>query len=57
MRVVPTGETSVEWHEGSGTEMPFQDESFDLVLCQQGLQFFPDHSAGFKEIRRVLAAG
>jgi len=55
--LAPTGETSVEWHEGNGTEMPFQDGSFDLVLCQQGLQFFPDHSAGLKEIRRVLAAG
>ena len=55
--LAPTGETSIEWHEGSGTEMPFPDGSFDLVLCQQGLQFFPDHGAGLKEIRRVLASG
>ena len=37
--------------------MPFQDESFDLVLCQQGFQFFDDHAAGMSEIRRVLGRG
>ena len=37
--------------------MPFPDASFDLVLCQQGLQFFPDHQTGLREIRRVLAPG
>jgi len=52
----PDGIT-IEWHQGSGTEMPFQDESFDLVLCQQGFQFFDDHAAGMSEIRRVLGPG
>lgn len=51
---VPEG-AAIEWHEGSGTDMPFANESFDLVLCQQGFQFFPDHAAGVREIRRVLA--
>ena len=46
---------SVEWRQGSGTEMPFEDGSFDLVVCQQGLQFFPDHQTGMNEIFRVLA--
>ena len=55
--LAPPDGAGVEWHEGSGTEMPFQDASFDLVLCQQGLQFFPDHQAGLNEIRRVLAPG
>jgi ubiquinone/menaquinone biosynthesis C-methylase UbiE len=39
--LAPVEPPGVEWHEGSGTEMPFSDASFDLVLCQQGLQFFP----------------
>ncbi len=56
-RLAPTGGAPVEFHEGSGTEMPFPDTSFDLVLCQQGLQFFPDHQVGLNEIRRVLAPG
>ena len=29
----------------------------DLGVCQQGLQFFPDHSTDLNEIRRVLAVG
>ena len=37
-------------------ELPFQDGSFDAVLCLQGLQFFPDKVAGLKEMRRVLRA-
>jgi len=36
-------------------QMPFPDESFDVVLCQQGLQFLPDRAAGLREMRRVLA--
>ena len=47
----------VEWVEGSGTAMPLSDSSFDVVLCQQGLQFFPDRAAGAREMRRVLAPG
>jgi len=45
----------ISWREGSALQMPFRDESFDVVLCQQGLQFFPDRAAGLREMRRVLA--
>ncbi len=38
--LAPADGPGVEWHQGSGTEMPFPEASFDLVLCQQGLQFF-----------------
>jgi SAM-dependent methyltransferase len=37
--------------------MPFADGDFDVVLCQQGLQFFPDRIAGLREMRRVLVPG
>lgn len=47
----------VEWVEGNGQALPFADASFDLVVCQQGLQFFPDRALGLREMRRVLAAG
>jgi SAM-dependent methyltransferase len=33
------------------------DESFEVVFCQQGLQYFPDRAAGMKEMRRVLIPG
>ncbi len=53
----PVAGGPVEWHEGSALAMPFADASFDLVLCQQGLQFFPDRPAGLREMYRVLALG
>src|SRR2546425_1024714 len=46
---------SVEWREGSAVKLPFLDGAFDLVLCQQGLQFFPDRPMALREMRRVLA--
>ena len=51
-----TEEVSVEWREGTAEALPFPDGSFQLVLCQQGLQFFPDKPAALAEIRRVLAS-
>ncbi len=47
----------VAWHQGSATELPFDAGSFDVVLCQQGLQFFPDRTAAMGEMARVLAPG
>jgi ubiquinone/menaquinone biosynthesis C-methylase UbiE len=44
----------VTWHCENALKMPFQDGSFDVVLCLQGLQFFPERVAGLKEMRRVL---
>ena len=37
--------------------MPCDADSFDVVLCQQGLQFFPDRAAAMREMARVMAAG
>jgi ubiquinone/menaquinone biosynthesis C-methylase UbiE len=45
----------VDWREGSAGALPVSgDERFDVVLCQQGLQFFPDKPAAVREMRRVL---
>lgn len=48
---------AVEWVTGDGLALPFADGSFDLVLCQQGLQFFPDRALGLREMHRVLVPG
>ncbi|MDH3601150.1 MAG: class I SAM-dependent methyltransferase [Candidatus Tectomicrobia bacterium] len=45
---------AVEWRRGNALELPFDDNTFDAVLCLQGLQFFPDRVAGLAEMRRVL---
>ena len=49
--------SAIEWKEGDGAAMELGDASFDLVICQHGLQFFPDRAAGAREMRRVLARG
>ena len=45
----------IEWVEASAESVPYDDESFEIVLCQQGLQFFPDRSAALGEMHRLLA--
>jgi ubiquinone/menaquinone biosynthesis C-methylase UbiE len=50
-------EQLISWQVGTALQMPFGDETFDLVLCQQGVQFFPDRAAGLREMRRALAPG
>jgi ubiquinone/menaquinone biosynthesis C-methylase UbiE len=45
---------SIEWKEGSATALPFPEAGFDVVLCQQGLQFFPDKRAALRDMHRVL---
>ena len=50
----PISGTSVEWSEGSALAIPLPDATFNLVLCQQGLQFFPDRPASLREMHRVL---
>jgi ubiquinone/menaquinone biosynthesis C-methylase UbiE len=36
---------AITWIERSALDMRLADASFDVVLCQQGFQFFPDKSA------------
>jgi ubiquinone/menaquinone biosynthesis C-methylase UbiE len=40
-----------------GQALPFRDASFDSVICQLGLQFFPNPALGLAEFRRVLRSG
>jgi ubiquinone/menaquinone biosynthesis C-methylase UbiE len=56
-RSVPAPDgASIEWREGDATVLDLADSSFDLVICQQGLQFFPDRVVA-SEVLRVLAPG
>jgi ubiquinone/menaquinone biosynthesis C-methylase UbiE len=49
---------SVDWREGNAGALPFNEgEQFDVVICQQGLQFFPDKLAAAGQMRRALAKG
>ena len=53
---VPAG-APIEWLERDALDLQFEDASFDVVLCQQGLQFFSDKGAALKEMHRVLKHG
>ncbi len=41
-------------HAADAVDLPYDDRSFDLVVCQFGLMFFSDKLAGLREARRVL---
>ena len=47
----------VEWRTADAMQLPFDDASFDAVVCQFGVMFFPDRGAAFAEARRVLRPG
>jgi ubiquinone/menaquinone biosynthesis C-methylase UbiE len=45
----------VEWREGNAMALPLaRGETFDVVTCQQGLQFFPDREVAVREMFRAL---
>ena len=44
----------VRWSTADAMALPFEDERFDLVVCQFGIMFFPDRVTAFREARRVL---
>lgn len=48
----------IDWREGNAASLPLAEgEQFDIVACQQGLQFFPDKAAAAFEMRRATASG
>jgi ubiquinone/menaquinone biosynthesis C-methylase UbiE len=55
-RTVSSDGAPIDWIEGSALNLPFEAGTFDLVLCQLGLQFFPDQERALREMRRVLSA-
>jgi len=52
-----TASPPIEWHEASALQLPFGASEFDVVLCQHGLQFFPDRPKAVAEMKRVLRVG
>jgi ubiquinone/menaquinone biosynthesis C-methylase UbiE len=45
----------IEWWEGDVLALPFPEAAFDVVCCQNGLQYFPDREAALQEMYRVVA--
>jgi ubiquinone/menaquinone biosynthesis C-methylase UbiE len=47
----------VIWRQADALALPFEDRTFDVVVCQFGVMFFPDKVQGYREARRVLKRG
>jgi len=47
----------IGWAQADATALPYDDASFDMVICQFGVMFFPDRVQGYREARRVLRPG
>ena len=47
----------VEFRQADAMHLPFDDASFDAIVCQFGVMFFPDKRAAFGEAHRVLGPG
>ena len=47
----------VDWVEGDAEDLPFGDESFDVVLSVFGVQFAPRHGVVAEELARVTRVG
>ena len=43
----------IEWRQGDAADLPFADDTFDAVLCQSALMFFPDATRALHEMGRV----
>jgi SAM-dependent methyltransferase len=47
----------IEWVRSDAASLVFDDSSFDVVLCQAALMFFPDPEAAAREMARVTKPG
>ncbi len=48
---------SVDWQVGDAADLPYDDESFDVAVCQSALFFFQDPANACREMARVLRTG
>lgn len=47
--------SGIDWRQGDAGKLPFEDGTFDVVVSQFALMFFPDQAAALREMWRVLA--
>jgi demethylmenaquinone methyltransferase/2-methoxy-6-polyprenyl-1,4-benzoquinol methylase len=51
------GITTLHWVQGDVMDLPFKDESFDVVCISFGLRNTPDYRRVLREMRRILRPG
>jgi ubiquinone/menaquinone biosynthesis C-methylase UbiE len=52
-----TSASNVTWQKADAQSLPFPDGTFDAMVCQFGVMFFPDRPGAYREARRVLKPG
>ena len=48
---------SIDFRVADAMDLPFPDNSFDVIICQFGLMFLPDKQKGVNEAFRILKPG
>ncbi len=56
-RLAAEAGVEIQWDEGDAEDLPYADESFDLVLSTFGVMFAPRHRVAATELARVLRPG
>jgi SAM-dependent methyltransferase len=56
-RVAAACGSEISWRQGDAARLPFADDSFDAVVCQMALMFFPDRVRALAEMGRVAGPG
>jgi ubiquinone/menaquinone biosynthesis C-methylase UbiE len=56
-RASDRGATAIGWYEARAEALPLPAETFEVALCQLGLQFVGDKETALRELWRVLAPG
>jgi SAM-dependent methyltransferase len=51
------GGASIDYRRCSAESLSVEDNTFDVAVCQQGLQFFGDRVRALRELRRSLRSG
>lgn len=51
------GAAAIDYREGDAQTLPVGYDAFDVVVCQHGVQFFPDRAAAVREMARAVRPG
>lgn len=54
-KITPSDAVTLE--RADAQALPYPDRSFDCLVCQFGVMFYPDKDLGYREALRVLAPG
>ncbi|PSH61624.1 ubiquinone/menaquinone biosynthesis methyltransferase UbiE [Phyllobacterium sophorae] len=57
LAVAARAEPKIQWRQGDAASLPFDDASFDVVVSQFALMYFPDRVASLSQMWRTLAPG